>query len=503
MTDAVPFRVVIPAFAIALTFLSLLPSLSQAGSGLDLEGAIPSVVRISADSVFPLVVHRHRPSSSHHQECRYRVGTAVVVDEQGLLVAPAKVAVDGSDYRIVLGKETVELELAGVDELSGMALFRDTGKHVWRVPEFSNKPETGTFLVLISREGVSFTTLSLGLLNGVARRAVTGRLEDFVRFSPLGALSRSGAALFDLEGRLVGLYAPHFMEEGTERISRVAIPAFRARELVTEMLRNSGNVRRPYLGVQLEGPTLELDLGANPAVENIGSLYISGVHPDSPAKAAGLAAGDRIVAVDGQKVTTLSGLVHHLWTRGIGQTLPMLILRDGAQQEISVTLGERPSRTWPKVAKTRWAGLLLANRRPKAGQERGVIVEKVISPPLAGWLGLKEGDILLEINGKILEDISQLEEETWQPKLEGTLTLKILRKEQPLLVQATALQIRVDQDALALRLLRLEAGLRQLLKKIGNSTGGEAPEQAANPDSPTTRKSNSHLDPPDNRDPSQ
>ena len=66
------------------------------------------------------------------------------------------------------------------------------------------------------------------------------------------------------------------------------------------------------------------------------------VYPDTPAAQAGLKTGDLVVALDGQPVADSEDLVRGIGRHGPGEEVTLAVMRRGKQQDIAVTLGERP-----------------------------------------------------------------------------------------------------------------------------------------------------------------
>ncbi len=73
-------------------------------------------------------------------------------------------------------------------------------------------------------------------------------------------------------------------------------------------------------------------------------LEVGRVVPDSPADRAGLASGDRLVALDAVPVTGVASLLAALAEADPGQTVELTLQRDGQQQTVEVTLGHRPDK---------------------------------------------------------------------------------------------------------------------------------------------------------------
>src|SRR3954447_9837146 len=77
----------------------------------------------------------------------------------------------------------------------------------------------------------------------------------------------------------------------------------------------------------------------HPVSESDMTTVIGFVEPDSPGEKAGLQAGDKILAVDGNRVTRFSGMNDSVtWNviRSEGDTIPFLVERNGRQLSFSV-----------------------------------------------------------------------------------------------------------------------------------------------------------------------
>lgn len=100
---------------------------------------------------------------------------------------------------------------------------------------------------------------------------------------------------------------------------------------------------KSWLGIGMKIPSADDDSGsAKPAIE------VGQVLPFSPAKKAGLLKGDKIVGLDGSKLSAggkdslLKDFKRSVEDKGAGNRIRLTILRDGASREIAVTLEAKP-----------------------------------------------------------------------------------------------------------------------------------------------------------------
>lgn len=73
-----------------------------------------------------------------------------------------------------------------------------------------------------------------------------------------------------------------------------------------------------------------------------GSTRLKQVFHVGPAAQVGMRAGDRIVRFAGKPVSKPSHVIRAINARGAGETVEVVIERDGAQLALSITIGERP-----------------------------------------------------------------------------------------------------------------------------------------------------------------
>ena len=78
------------------------------------------------------------------------------------------------------------------------------------------------------------------------------------------------------------------------------------------------------------------------ATETDDSLVVGGLADDGPAEKAGVRAGDRLVAVNGEEVSELAGLWRRVWASGsAGAEVRLELAREGGRQEVAIRSGDR------------------------------------------------------------------------------------------------------------------------------------------------------------------
>ncbi|MCU0704376.1 MAG: PDZ domain-containing protein [Fimbriiglobus sp.] len=136
-------------------------------------------------------------------------------------------------------------------------------------------------------------------------------------------------------------------------------------------------------------------------VENKGGAKLTSVTPDSPAAKAGLKDGDIVIKVGDLKITTDDELVNSYAGNKAGDKIKLTILRDKKEQVIEVTLGTRPGEGGPAPTQPVPSVGIMQGR----GMAPGVAVGSVTEGGPAEKAGIKEGDLIVEVDGKPVANI--------------------------------------------------------------------------------------------------
>jgi putative serine protease PepD len=148
----------------------------------------------------------------------------------------------------------------------------------------------------------------------------------------------SGGALVDEQGRLIGITSAIGVSNvGAEGIG-FAIPVELVKRVTDEIIAD-GSARHAFLGIAGTTDFEEQPDGAQIPV----GVRVQSVEAGSAAADVGIEVGDRIVAVAGEPVDTMDGLIVTLRGYGVGIPVEISVLRDGQSLDIEIVLGERPA----------------------------------------------------------------------------------------------------------------------------------------------------------------
>ena len=183
--------------------------------------------------------------------------------------------------------------------------------------------------------------MTSGIVSALNRPVTTGDAGNGNDSSYINAVQtdaainpgNSGGPLVNLRGQVVGVNSAIATtggglggESGNIGVG-FAIPIEQVRITADQILR-TGEARYPVIGAKVQ---------TGGAADTDGAL-IDEIMPDTPAEASGLAEGDVVTAVNGQRVTDGIALIVAIRTYQPGETIEFTVRRDGETRTVSVTL---------------------------------------------------------------------------------------------------------------------------------------------------------------------
>jgi S1-C subfamily serine protease len=258
------------------------------------------------------------------------VGSGFIVTPDGYLLTNQHVAGAGSRVRATLddGSEH-DAEHLGEDADTDLALLR-LAAQPQALPHLelaaSEPLRVGQVVVAIGNPHGLGQTVTTGVISALGRslRARNGRLIDGVIQTDASLNpGNSGGPLLDTRARVIGINTA--LIAGAMSLC-FAVPASTARWVLTELLRH-GRVRRAWLGIAAHTVPLPRRTVLQHGLEQASAVAVSEVSAGSPAAAAGLADGDRIVAVDAVATPDVDGLHRVLGGERIGKRVAVQLLR--------------------------------------------------------------------------------------------------------------------------------------------------------------------------------
>lgn len=288
-------------------------------------------------------------------------GTGFVIDDEGHILTNAHVVEGANDIEVEIGDEgeSRSAELVGMDPSSDVALLDVDEDNDLTSLEMgdSGKVDIGDPVVAIGNPFGLDRTVTAGIVSAKARQiqAPNGfSISDVLQTDAAVNPGNSGGPLLDGEGRVIGINSQIASQGGGNEGVAFAVPIETAQD-VAEQLLADGEVQRAYLGISggdispqaAEALDLPVDHGVlvNEAYEG-GPAADAGVEGSSGERTVGgqtlPTGGDIIIEMDGEPIEGMEDVIAEVNTREPGEEITFTILRDGDEQQITITLGDRP-----------------------------------------------------------------------------------------------------------------------------------------------------------------
>ncbi len=365
-------------------------------------------------------------------QTRTGLGSGVVITPDGYILTNNHVIEDADEVRVSIGESTkrYEAKVVGRDSFADLAVLKIEATDLSpAVFGDSEQVLVGDVVLAIGNPFGVGQSVSRGIVSALSRGIGIGPVEDFIQTDAAINPGNSGGALIDTEGRVIGINTAILSRSGGFAGVGFAIPINLARN-IAEQLVNTGRVDRGFLGVAPQDLTEELTAQFNAEKGAI----ISEVTEDSPAQRGGLKPGDVITKVN---TTEIRDSRHLLLT--VGQISPdtevkVEYLRDGKKATAAVRLARRPEQSLAAdeggapaadvgVLNGVGVGDITAQLRTQLqvpARIRGAIITSVEPDSPSGKQGLREGDIILELDRRPVVDADsavKLSEEIKGPKV--------------------------------------------------------------------------------------
>ncbi len=438
-----------PSFSL-LTLLVLLPGLLFAAQPPDFatlaEQLRPAVVKPRS----PLPRGPRQPGGDLFEEFFERffqemprsprrersLGTGFIISADGYILTNDHV-VDGADEIQVKLSDGREFKgtVRGLDPKLDLALIKiEAGKDL-PVANLGNSDTVriGEWVMAIGNPFGLEQTVTVGIVSAKGRVIGAGPYDDFIQTDASINPGNSGGPLFNLKGEVIGIntaIVPNGQGIG------FAIPVNMAKQIVPQ-LRDAGKVTRGWLGVVVQPMSEELAQSFD--LDRPRGALVSDVVKDSPAAHAGLQRGDVILSFDGQAIDERNDLPKVVANTSVGKTVKVVVFRDGKEKELKVAVGKLTEDDEPDISPATVSGVLgltvaplspeLARRYELDEKANGVIITAIDPGKAAAGANLRQGDLVVEVNGRSVETVRDFESATAKVGKGKVLRLLIQRRD--------------------------------------------------------------------------
>ncbi len=346
-------------------------------------------------------------------------GSGVIVDARGYILTNAHVVESAADIEVRLSDDRkFAATLVGSDPKTDLAVVKIDPGAAALPPALlgdSDKLRIGQWAIAIGNPFGLDRTVTVGIISATGRTRVgVATYEAFIQTDASINPGNSGGPLLNIDG--IGF----------------AIPINMAREVMTQLIAN-GRVVRGWLGIAIQDLTDELAAGFG--ISSKSGVLVADVMKDGPAEAAGMKPGDVIVELGGAPIKEVTELQKRVAAIPPGRPTALTVLRDRKPTKLTVKIGEQPGEETVVAAGPKGEGLgvtveSLSEEMAQAYGLRGragVVVTGVASGGAAEAAGIREGDVLLEVDRRRVGSVEEFKSAVAALKPGETVPVQIER----------------------------------------------------------------------------
>ncbi len=273
-------------------------------------------------------------------------GTGFFITDQGYILTNNHVVEGTKEVNIVLSDGSQEkATIVGTDPYSDIAVLKTDGK----VPAVaglgnSDKLDPGESVIAIGSPLGDFkNTVTVGVVSATGRSIDSGNgytIENLIQTDAAINHGNSGGPLVNLAGEVIGINTLIVRNTGSGDVAEglgFAIPVNMA-QAVAQQIIQQGYFARPYLGISFQ--PINPDIASRYNLPTQWGAYITNVESGSPAYKAGLQANDIITKVGDITLDETHSYVNSLFKYKPGDMISLVVMRDGKETQLQVTLGE-------------------------------------------------------------------------------------------------------------------------------------------------------------------
>jgi serine protease Do len=363
-------------------------------------------------------------------------GAGVIITPAGHIITNNHVVGDSAEIEVRLSdRSKLIAQVIGKDPDTDLAVLKVTADRPLPYANFgdSSTVRVGQWVLAVGNPFGLERTVTLGVVSGIGRENVNlSRYENFIQTDASINPGNSGGPLFNLRGEIIGINTA--IINFAQGIG-FAIPSNMAKQVLQQLL-EQGRVVRGWLGVGIQPLTPEL--ARKFGVPEQEGVLVNEVFEKDPAASAGIKAGDVITRIEGSVIDSPNRLSRIVAGLLPGAKAHVEVVRNQERIVVEVALTERRDHaTVASLSQSRSESKLGVDvqdltaalaEKFKLRESHGVLVTKVEPGSLAQSEGLREGDLIKEVNRADVGTVGDFTRAVAKVRRGDTVLLRVLRE---------------------------------------------------------------------------
>ncbi len=342
-------------------------------------------------------------------------GSGVIVSYDGYIVTNNHVVKDAEEVEVILDDQrSYKAKVVGTDPSTDIALLKIEETELPFINfANSNDVKVGEWVLAVGNPFNLASTVTAGIVSAKGRsiNILQDRtaIESFIQTDAAVNPGNSGGALVNTRGELIGINTAIATPTGVYAGYSFAVPSNIVAKVVAD-IKEFGIVQRGYLGVVVS--KINGDRAKELGLSQSNGVYVDSLARNSAAETAGIKVGDIITKIEDLKIKTVPDLTGEVGSHRPGDKINVTVVRGGKEMSMLVTLKNKEGKLdvvkKSDIQVVDIMGVELEqvtdkNILRKLGLSKAVKISKVKQGKISAQTNVREGLIILKINGKLVQ----------------------------------------------------------------------------------------------------
>ncbi|MBA3476861.1 MAG: trypsin-like peptidase domain-containing protein [Lautropia sp.] len=375
----------------------------------------PAVVHVSVREKLAKVDDKAISGSKPEVIRANSFGSGFIVSADGYILTNAHVVSQATEIRVTLkDKRELPARIVGEDATTDVALLK---VQAYGLPKVSigkvQDVRVGEPVAAIGSPFGFEHSVTAGIVSAKSRN-VDDLMVPFIQTDAAVNPGNSGGPLFNADGEVIGINSRIWTKSGGFQGLSFAIPIDLAMQ-IAESLKSGRKIVRGRIGIRTQQVSSELARAFG--LDRPRGALVSSVDPEGPAQLSGFQTGDIVLSAAGLEIETSLDLQRVVGSQPLDTAISVEVLRQGQTLplRVKVAAAQKPGAASEPVSvsvheKMMPLGLELratsAQEQQRYGLRDGLYVESVAARSPAVRAELKAGDVILQVRGRALRDVS-------------------------------------------------------------------------------------------------
>jgi len=302
------------------------------------EGPLPQVPEGSPFQELFEDFYKNREGGESNNKVN-SLGSGFVIDPTGFIVTNNHVIENADDIEVIFSDGSkLKAKLIGTDTKTDLSVLKVEPPQPLTSVKFgdSKKMRIGDWVMAIGNPFGLGGSVTVGIISASGRNINAGPYDNFIQTDAAINKGNSGGPLFNMNGEVIGINTAIISPSGGSIGIGFAVPTELAENIVKQLI-EFGETRRGWLGVRIQPVSDEV--AESLKIGRARGALISGIVEGGPVANGPIQVGDIVTSFNNRPIAETRDLTRIVAESPIGEPLDVVILRDGKEQTVKVTLG--------------------------------------------------------------------------------------------------------------------------------------------------------------------